>query len=260
MRLLSHSGTFVRMVKSLAVFLLLTCTYAMAADPVVLVGTVTNTTNSKQPISAQAVLSVDKDGHCILEISPPLFGSGTCTIKAHEQQTGRLEIASEGALINITAAGTVKSDVFAGTYTVVSVSTPDLPQQGTFEFRAAPNTQAPLQLSDVLSWSTFKSGDEEFLTIRDGDVVSVHHKDGRYAGTRLFGEGWKASFFIQDSDKVSTYRDINSKNVILTWIREGDTGYFIQPVNGGQCTWTGSCNQQAGPALRSTSKQFLSTR
>lgn len=217
-----------------ALLLLITSTCAVAADPFTLAGTVTNTTNRKRPVSADAVIAFDKDGKCILKISPPLYGSGTCALKAYDQQTGHLEITSEGVLLNITASGTAKGDVFTGTYTVASPSLPELPQVGTFQFRFAPGPTTPLTFADVLSWSTYKNGDEELLIIRDGDAVSVHHKDGKYAGIRLFlGKDGTAAFFIQDTEKGSVYRDIKTQSVLLTWVKDGDTGYFIQPVNGG---------------------------
>jgi hypothetical protein len=62
------------------------------------------------------------------------------------------------------------------------------------------SAQKPLQLSGVLSWDTFKSGNEELFIIKDGDVVSIHHKDGKYAGVRAFlGKDGVPAYFIQDT-------------------------------------------------------------
>jgi hypothetical protein len=220
--------------KTLLSLLLAAVTCAGATDPVALVGTVTNTTNPKQPISADALMTFDKDGHCILKISPPLYGSGACALKTYDEKTGYTEITSEGALLNITATGTTTGASMTGSYKVESPSTPDLPQSGTFQFTVVSGSQTPLQLSDVLSWDTFKSGDEEFLIIRDGEVVSVHHKDGKYAGLRLIlGKDGNPTHLVQDTDTTSIYRDFKTKKVLLTWVKEGENGYFMQPVSGG---------------------------
>jgi hypothetical protein len=244
------------MANCLPVFLLIASTCAVASDPFALVGTVANTTNPKQPISADAVMTFDKDGKCILKISPPLYGSGTCALKTYDQQTGHIEITSEGVLLNINASGTAKGDFITGTYTVVSPSTPELPQVGTFQFRFAPGP-TPVTLADVLNWSTFKSGDEEFLVIKDGDAVSVHHKDGKYAGIRLFlGKEGTPTFFIQDTEKGSLYRDIKTQSVLLTWVKDGDTGYFIQPVNGGN-TYLDRFMQPTGYSSIEVNKQTV---
>ena len=69
-----------------------------------------------------------------------------------------IEISSEGMFLNITASGTIGDNLISGTYTVASPYMPELPQTGTFQLRIASGTQTPLQLSDVLSWSTFESG------------------------------------------------------------------------------------------------------
>ena len=258
MRLISLSDSFVHMAKTLPVLLLIASTLdvAAAADPFSLIGTVTNTTNSKHPVTADAVMTFDKDGKCILKVSPPLYGSGTCALKAYDQTTGHVEITSEGVLLNIKASGTAKGDVFAGNYTVVSPSLPELPQVGTFQFRFAPDT-APLTLPNVLSWSTFKNGDEELLVIKDGDAVSLHHKDGKYAGIRLFlGKDGTPTFFIQDTEKGSLYRDIKTQNVLLTWLKDGETGYFIQPVNGGY-TYLDRFMQPTGYSSIEVNKQTI---
>ena len=213
---------------------LFTASACFAVEPISFVGTVTNTTNPKLPTSAEAAINLDKDGHCILRVSPPLFGSGVCTIKNYDEKTGHLEIVSEGVLLNIAATGTVNGSTFTGAYSVVSTATPDLPQSGTFQFTVGPGSDKTAQLSDVLSWQTVKSGDQDFLLIRDGNTVSVHLKDGKYAGRRvILGKDDAPTILIEDSDYISTYRDFKTNTVLVTWVKDGESGYFVQPVAGG---------------------------
>jgi len=199
-----------------------------------LVGTLTNTTNPQQAVSADAVISFDKWGGCILKISPPLYGSGTCSIKTLDQKSGNIEIMSRGALVNIHASGTVSGGFISGSYSAESPSIPELPQSGTFHFAMAGGLQNPLRLSDVLSWDTVKSGDQEFLVIREGSLVSVHQKDGTYAGRRLIlDQGGNPIVVIEDSSTASVYRDFKTKAVLMTWVRDGNEGYFMRPNSGG---------------------------
>jgi hypothetical protein len=209
-------------------------TCAVAADPFAFVGLVTNTTNPKRPISAETTVTFDKDGKCIMKITPPLYGSGTCLLKSYDEKTGHLELTSEGAILNITASGTVNGNSFSGSYRVDSPSTPELPQFGTFQLTMVGVIQRPLQLSDVLTWGVAKVGDQDVLLIRDGDVVTVHQKDGRYAGRRLLldKEG-NPTVLIEDSGNVSVYRDPKTKAELITWVKEDDLGYFVEPMPGG---------------------------
>src|ERR1700683_3112955 len=188
------------MSKTLPILFFSTAILGLSADPYALVGTFTNTTNPRQSISADAIITFDQDGNCLLRVFPPLYGSGTCTLKEYDARTGHTEILSEGALINITARGTAKEDgTITGQYKVETSSTPELPQLGSFQFKVFKGVQQPQQLSDVLNWETVKNGDEEFLIIRDGNAVSVHHKDGRYAGRRAFlGTDGNPTVLIED--------------------------------------------------------------
>jgi len=68
------------------------------------------------------------------------------------------------------------------------------------------------------------------LVVRDGDVVSVHSKDGKYAGKRLYlDKDSNPTVVIEDAQKSAVYRDVKTNKVISTWVRDGDSGYFIQP-------------------------------
>jgi hypothetical protein len=81
-----------------------------------LTGTAINTTNPEKPIAAPIEIVVAK-GTCRLTVSPPLVGSGACHIKAYDQKTGHLEIASFGQPA-ITWTGTVKGNFASGTYKI----------------------------------------------------------------------------------------------------------------------------------------------
>ena len=213
--------------------LLAAVSYASAAEPVALVGTVANTTDPNRVVSAPAQITFDKDATCVLKISSPLYGSGTCTLKRYDANTGEIEIASEAPLITIAWTGTAKAGTITGSYRTTSPYTPELPQRGSFQFAIQSGVERVLQISDVLTWDTLKSGDQEYLLIRDGDLVSVHNKDGSYAGRRVFlGKDGNPTFLIDDSDNASVYRDFKTNRVLTTWVKDGDTGYFVQPAYG----------------------------
>lgn len=105
------------LLKALPVVLLASGCCALAADPLVLVGTVTNTTNPRRPITAPFRIAFEPNGGCILTISPPLIGSGSCTLTQYDQETGRIEILSKGTP-NISWSGTVSGATANGTYRI----------------------------------------------------------------------------------------------------------------------------------------------
>lgn len=109
-------GTMSTLKAVLAVLLTTGCR-ALAADPFVLVGTVTNTTVPRQPITAPVRMAFHADGACALTISPPLIGSGTCTVAQYDAKSGHIEITSKGVL-DISWSGTVNGAMIAGTYKV----------------------------------------------------------------------------------------------------------------------------------------------
>ena len=57
------------------------------------------------------------NGTCKLTVSPPLVGSGGCTIKNYDKATGKLEIVSFGPP-TITWSGTVKGNLASGAYRI----------------------------------------------------------------------------------------------------------------------------------------------
>jgi hypothetical protein len=216
----------------LVFFAVVACT--MAAEPFALVGTVTNTTNPKQITSANAMMTFDAEGHCILRVFQPLYGSGTCSITNYDEKTGYTKGTSEGVLFRITWEGTFQGSTFEGKYRVESPSTPDLPQWGTFRFTQQTGVQKPLKLEDVLKWSTFKSGQKEMLLVQDGDVITLHDTDGKYAGLRiLLDKDGNPQIRIEDSQNVSVYSNVKTNERILTWVRQGEDGFFVQPISGG---------------------------
>lgn len=105
-----------KFVKAALAVLLTTGCGALAADPFALVGTVTNTTVPGRP-TAPVRMAFGADGACVLTISPPLFGSGTCTLRQYDAKSGHLEIISKGDA-EISWSGTVNGAVVAGTYRV----------------------------------------------------------------------------------------------------------------------------------------------
>jgi hypothetical protein len=95
--------------------LLATVCCARAANPFSLVGTVVNTTDPDKTLAAPIQMSFGQDGTCVLTISPPLIGSGSCAIKTYDEKSGRIEITSTGA-VNIAWTGTVKGNFVTGSY------------------------------------------------------------------------------------------------------------------------------------------------
>lgn len=90
---------------------------ALAADPFVLAGTVMNTAIPGRPITAPVQMAFNADGACVLTISPPLIGSGTCTLTQYDEKSGHIEIISKGG-VDISWSGTVNGAMATGRYKV----------------------------------------------------------------------------------------------------------------------------------------------
>ena len=90
---------------------------AYGANPFNLVGTVVNTTDPDKTLAAPVQMVFGQDGTCVLTISPPLIGSGSCAIKTYDEKSGRIEITSTGA-VNIAWSGTVKGNFVTGSYRI----------------------------------------------------------------------------------------------------------------------------------------------
>ena len=99
--------------------------HGQANGPFSLVGTAINTTDPDKPVAAPVQMRIT-DSVCILTISPPLIGSGSCTLTSYDEKSGRIEIVSAGAA-SITWSGTIRGNLASGSYKVNGRS-----QTGTF--------------------------------------------------------------------------------------------------------------------------------
>jgi hypothetical protein len=203
---------------------------SLAADPVYLVGSLTNTTNEKQPQAAQAVFSFEGNSSCVLAIGAPLYGSGACSIVGYDRESGKIELVSFGPLVTIKWTGVVKDINVSGTYKIEYRGVPSLPEHGTFQFRVQDRMENPPALRDVLASDILKSGDTEFVVWLERDMLSVHLKDGTYAGRRvLLDQNRKPLVVIEDYTNGSVYRLPDQNEPLLEWVTDGKSGYYTQP-------------------------------
>lgn len=110
---------------------------ARGADPFSLVGTVVNTTDPDKTVAAPVQMVFGQDGTCVLTISPPLTGSGSCAIKTYDEKSGRLEITSTGA-VNIAWTGAAKGNFISGSYRIDASA-----QSGSFYLAMVEQVQQP---------------------------------------------------------------------------------------------------------------------
>jgi hypothetical protein len=96
--------------------LLASISYAQEAPTLDFVGTAINTTTPDKPVAAQIHMTVGNGG-CKLTVSPPLTGSGPCRIKSFDENSGRIEIVSDGPP-SIVWSGTVKGNLASGSYKI----------------------------------------------------------------------------------------------------------------------------------------------
>jgi hypothetical protein len=108
---------------------------AFGADAFRFIGVVINTTEPDKPVAAPIRFVFDRDRSCTLTISPPLSGSGACTIRTYDKQAGRFEIDSTGG-VNISWMAVVKGNYGSGSFTV---ETPK--QSGIFYFAVIPQDE-----------------------------------------------------------------------------------------------------------------------
>jgi hypothetical protein len=213
----------------LALIMLLWSGHALlATGPLFFAGTVTNTTDETHSITAGALITFDTQGSCVVRIGKPLYGSGVCSIAEWNKNSGKLELVSNGPVVKITWDGALREDgQFVGDYVVEYPSLPDLPEIGTFLFGVRTTGEKVLKVSDVLSSDTVTVNGKDYLLWRDGNIISVHHKDGTYAGLRIFlNEDNTPQFIVKDYANGSTYLDAASRQVLLKWVVEGKSGYF----------------------------------
>jgi hypothetical protein len=203
---------------------------SLATDPFYLAGTVTNTTNENQQQTAGAVFSFDQGDSCTLVIGPPLYGSGGCSVTTFEIESGKLELVSFGPLTTIKWTGIMKDGKAAGTYIVEQRGVPTLPEVGTFSLLYQEKLEKPPKLADFLGSEVVKTGDAEFVLWLERDILSIHHKDGAYAGRRVVLDTNKRPLvIIEDGANGSIYRLPDSKEPLLEWVTDGKTGYYAQP-------------------------------
>jgi hypothetical protein len=90
---------------------------AAGADPFSLIGMAVNTTDPQKTTAAPVQMVFATDGTCVLTISPPLIGSGSCAITSYDEKSGRIEIASTGGL-TILWSGIAKGNFISGSYRI----------------------------------------------------------------------------------------------------------------------------------------------
>jgi hypothetical protein len=93
--------------------------YAQQNDGLQFSGIAINTTDSAKPVAAQIELSLGNP-RCALKILSPLTGSGACKVTEYEKTSGKIVIVSDGPPV-ITWSGTVKGNLFSGTYSIDSI-------------------------------------------------------------------------------------------------------------------------------------------
>jgi hypothetical protein len=99
--------------------------YAQQTDGVHFSGIAINTTDPAKPMATQIELSLGNT-RCALTVLPPLGGSGACHLITYEKASGKIVVVSNGPPV-ITWNGTVKGNLFSGTYSIDSMH-----QNGSF--------------------------------------------------------------------------------------------------------------------------------
>ena len=204
---------------------------ASADDPFSLSGTVTNTTNSGKPTSASASVSFDAQGNCVLRIAAPLYGSGTCSIKAFDEAQHSLTVSSSGPMGDITCTGKLNDAGYQGTYEVDYPSFPELSQHGNFAF-TYDEKPLLLQLADVLTKGDFTSDGKEFHVLAERDFAVFYDRDYNYIGVRVLLDKQNPVLRIEDHKGGSLYIDPKSGKTLMEWYTDGKDGYFSKTLDG----------------------------
>lgn len=213
-------------------FLFLVTVLARAHDPFSLSGTVTNTTNPHQLVSAPVTISIDSQRNCVLRVGPPLYGSGMCSVEAFSATDHTLTIHSSGPSADITCTGRLSEMGFQGTYEVDYPNFPELPQHGNFSltFDASP---VLLQLADVLTKRDFTTDGREFHVLADRNLAVFFDKDFNYVGIRvLLDDQQNPVLRIEDHKDGSIYIDPKSNKGVMEWHTDGKLGYFSKTADG----------------------------
>ena len=90
--------------------------YGQGATETQIAGTAINTTNPDKPVAAPIQFVMSQNG-CVLTVSPPLIGSGSCKVRSVDAKSGYIEIVSNGSP-SIVWRGTKKGNFVSGTYTI----------------------------------------------------------------------------------------------------------------------------------------------
>jgi hypothetical protein len=178
-----------------------------------------------------AAFAVDSDS-CVVSIGAPLYGSGSCAVVGYDKESGGIQLLSFGPLITIKWTGIVKGASVTGTFQVEYRGVPSLPEHGTFQLLVREKPEKLLVLGDVLASDVVKSGDTEFVVWLERDMLSIHRKDGTYAGRRvLLDQDKKPQVVIEDFANGSIYRTPDSSSdVLFEWVTDGKSGYYTQTV------------------------------
>src|SRR5258706_6959924 len=205
---------------------------ADASEPFSLSGTVTNTTNPSKPVSASATVSIDVQGDCVLRISAPLYGSGTCSIETFDSAQHSLVVRSNGPSGNITCTGKLTDNEYQGTYEVRYPNFPDLPQTGNF-ILTRDHEPILVQVGDVLSASDFTTDGTEFHVLAERNFAVFYAKDFTYTGVRVWLDDKKnPSIRVEDHKDGSLYVDVKSNKTLMEWHTDGKDGYFSKTSDG----------------------------
>jgi hypothetical protein len=193
-------------------------------------GSITNTTNIKQPVNGTATISF-KDKTCLLRVDAPLVGSGVCRVTKTDDK-GFLTIESEGPAGNITFEGTAVGSDYSGHYSVAYPNYKELPQNGTFQLHMD-SKPAALNFADVLEVDGFDKDGKHYNVFRERETIYVYDKDFKYANVRIILDGKQnPSIRVEDHSDGAEYIDVASNKILMIWRCDGVNGYYEKPGDG----------------------------
>jgi hypothetical protein len=179
------------------------CVYG--ANPFNLVGTVVNTTDPDKTLAAPIQMVFGQDGACVLTISAPLVGSGSCAIKNYDEQSGHIEITSTG-VVNIAWSGTVKGNFVTGSYRIDASS-----QFGTFYLAIVNQPENTTPAPQTAPRPIPRSDGECIPAIESAISGSVHGWDGDTIFKLDNGQIWQQAeygytYFYEYHPDVTIYQ------------------------------------------------------
>jgi hypothetical protein len=194
-------------------------------------GTVVNTTNPSKPIEGTVTISFS-DNECTIRISPPLLGSGVCSVAAFDKSKSTVTIQTEGPAGNITFQGTINGNAYSGTYTVDYPNFKALSERGTFHFQED-QAPIPLKFTDVLEVMSFDKDGKHYNVLREGSTAYIYDKDFKYADIRLLlDKVGNPTARIEDHQDGFEYVDVKSNKVLFRWHCDGTNGYYEKLEDG----------------------------